>query len=485
MNRALQSRRRFLSIAMASGVSLLAACGGPPPTPTAAPKPVQPAAEPTKPAAPVATKPAAPAAEPTKPAAPPAPTAAVATKPAAPTAAVATKPAAAAPAGSAPVTIDWWVPNFHAAGAKPMKERFEAAHPNIKLNQVETVSQGLFEKTLAMLNATQQPEIVDVAVGWNPVFSQAGLVRDLSARQIDKSDWLEGPLATATYQGKLFGVPFRSEAVALIWNKGIFESAGLDPNKPPDTWEELVSMAVKAHKPPERYGFGLVAGNYGNMIFRMLTFIWANEGDIISADYTKAVCNEPACVEATQFWTDMATKHKVQPEIALTADTAAMDELFTAGKVALHITGQYIRPRLAQNAPNLKWGARPTLKRKKIQGPLGGWNFVVPKNAKNPDAAWTAIEFMTQPDNLAFMTDKIGVFPSRKSALNSDLFKKQTELAPFAEQLQYARAQPALQQWEEVQKIFGTNVQAVIAGQKQVQPAMDQAAADIDKILKK
>jgi ABC-type glycerol-3-phosphate transport system substrate-binding protein len=445
----------------AAPVALLMAC-----SPAAAPAQTAPPAKPAEAKPTEAPKPAATAAQP-----------------------AATKPAEAKPAAPAvskgTVTIDWWVPNFHAAGAKPLKEKFEAANPNIKLNQIETVSQGLLEKVLTTLKGSTQPDLIDVANGWNPILSQAGLVADLSDRRLDTSDWLPGPLATAQYEGKLYGVPFRSEAVGLLWNKNLFQDAGLDPAKPPNSWDELTEMAIKANKPPDRYGFGLVAGEQNNTWFRATTFIWANEGDILSPDYKEAACNQPACVEAVQFYTDLATKHKVAPEIALTANTEQMDQLFTAGKVAMHITGQYIRPRIADTAPNLQWGARTTLPRKKIAGPLGGWNFVIPKGAKNPNETWTLIEFIIQPDNIAALNNANGVFPSRKSGLQNELFTKQPELAPFAEQLQYARAAPPIQQWGDVQKAFVTGLQSVIAGQASVQQAMDTAAADINKLLKK
>jgi multiple sugar transport system substrate-binding protein len=184
-----------------------------------------------------------------------------------------------------------------------------------------------------------------------------------------------------------------------------------------------------------------------------------------------------------QFYTDLATKYKVAPDIALTANTEQMDGLFVAGKVALHETGQYIRPTLQQNAPNLKWGAHPTIKRQQISGPLGGWNWVIPKNAKNPEAAWTLLEFMSQPANMADIADKIGVFPSRNAALQDPRFKD-PQLAPFAEQLTYARATPPIQQWADVQKAFITGVQSVIAGQSSAPDAMKQAASDINKLVK-
>jgi ABC-type glycerol-3-phosphate transport system substrate-binding protein len=152
------TRRRFLiRLGIAAGavsMPLLGACS---PPPAAAPaKPAE--AKPTE-----APRPAAPA------------------KPGETAKPAEAKPAAPA-AGKGTVTIDWWVPNFHAAGAKPLKEKFEAAHPNIKLNQIETVSPGLLEKVLTTLKGSTQPDLIDVANGWNPIFSQAGLVTDLSDR---------------------------------------------------------------------------------------------------------------------------------------------------------------------------------------------------------------------------------------------------------------------------------------------------------------
>ena len=213
----------------------------------------------------------------------------------------------AAPAATGTVTVDWWVPNFHSAGAKIMKDKFEAANPTIKLNQIETVSTGLYEKIYTALQGSDQPDLIDVQNPWNPIFSRAGLVTDLTSRSLDTSDWLPNSLKTAQYQDKLFGVPFRTDALALVWNKDIFQAAGLDPEKPPQTWEELASMAQQANQPPNRYGFGLIAGDPGNTFYRLSTFIWANGGDVLSSDLTQAVCNQPACVEAVQFYTDLAT----------------------------------------------------------------------------------------------------------------------------------------------------------------------------------
>ena len=392
-----------------------------------------------------------------------------------------TQAAPAAAAGT--VTVDWWVPNFHSAGAKIMKDKFETANSNIKLNQIETVSNGLYEKLYTTLQGSDQPDLIDVQNPWNPIFSRAGLVTDLTSRGLDTSDWLPNSLKTAQYQDKPFGVPFRTDALALVWNKEIFQAAGLDPEKPPQTWEELASMAQQANQPPNRYGFGLIAGDPGNTFYRLSTFIWANGGDVLNSDFTQAVCNQPACVEAVQFYTDLATKYHVAPDSALQGTTEMFDGLFASGKLALYETGQFLQTTLQSKAPNLKWGATTTIKRQQIACLLGGWNWVIPKNAKHADAAWTLVNFMIQPQNMADMANANTVFPARNAALKDPRFQTPI-LAPFAQELQYARLAPPIPQWADITKAMTTAVQSIITGQSAVQAAMDQAASDINNLLK-
>jgi multiple sugar transport system substrate-binding protein len=390
----------------------------------------------------------------------------------------------AAPAAAGSATIDWWVPNFHSAGAKIMKDKFEAANPSIKINQIETVSAGLYEKIYTTLQGSDQPDLIDVQNPWNPIFSQAGLVTDLSSRGLDTSDWLPNSLKTAQYQGKLYGVPFRTDALALVWNKDIFQAAGLDPEKPPQTWEELASMAQQANQPPNRYGFGVIAGDPGNTFYRLSTFIWANGGDVLNTDFTQATCNQPACVEAVQFYTDLATKYHAAPDSALQGTTEMFDGLFAGGKLALYETGQFIQTTLQSQAPNLKWGATTTIKRQQIACLLGGWNWVIPKNAKHVDATWTLVNFMSQPQNMADMAYANTVFPARNAGLKDPRFQVPT-LAPFAQELQYARLAPPIPQWADIVKAMLTGVQSIITGQSGVQAAMDQAASDINGLLQK
>ena len=81
----------------------------------------------------------------------------------------------------------------------------------------------------------------------------------------------------------------------------MFKDAGLDPENPPQTWDQLVDAAKKLTH-DDQYGFAITGGGeFGNTIFRSLPFIWMNGGSIISDDMTKATVNEPAAVEGGEI----------------------------------------------------------------------------------------------------------------------------------------------------------------------------------------
>ncbi len=143
-----------------------------------------------------------------------------------------------------------------------------------------------------------------------------------------------------TWDGKLWAIPYRIETHAVIFNKGDFTAAGLDPAKPPQTWDELVDAATKLTK-DGKSGFAITGGGeVGNTVFRSLPFIWMNGGSIISDDMTKATVNEPAAVEAVTFYTDFFKKG-LSPASTLENDGTANRRLFIADAVSMYQSGQF------------------------------------------------------------------------------------------------------------------------------------------------
>jgi ABC-type glycerol-3-phosphate transport system substrate-binding protein len=395
---------------------------------------------------------------------------------------------AAAPSARA-ADVVWWAPNWGLERAQELAKKFEAANPDTKVKIEVTVSDGLQNRVLAALRSGSTPDVIEIQNGWNIPMATTGTLLaldDLYAKnKLDQADFVQAALNLSKTDGKLYGVPYRVEAHAVYYNKGAYKEAGLDPNKPPKTWAELVDTAKKLTKTVNgkpQYGFAITGGGeFGNTVFRSVPFIWMNGGSILSDDMKKVVVNQKPAVEAVEFYANMLTKDKVSPPSTLQNDGTALRRLFIAGTVAQYQSGQFDLASIKKENPNIEIGAMPipAPDGKKTAALLGGWNFIIPAATKNKEGAQKLVAFLAEPANMGFYTD---TFPARTSAMSLPRFED-PDLAAFKEMLPYARPAPAHKNWLQITQIYFNNLQRVLLGETTAQKAMDDAAADIQPLL--
>jgi multiple sugar transport system substrate-binding protein len=271
------------------------------------------------------------------------------------------------------------------------------------------------------------------------------------------------------------------ETHGFIYNKDLFRAAGLDPNRPPKDWDELLEYAQKLTDPAKRqYGYAITGGGEKqNTIFLVLPMIWMNGGDVISADGSKSIINEKEAVEAVRRYTDYLNKYKVSPPSTLENDGTGIRRLFEQNVNAMMQQGSYALPNIYDAGIDVGTGLIPAPKGKDPAVIIGGWNYTVPKGVENREAAYKFLDFLTEPENMAFFTD---TFPARYSALEAERFQDPI-LQPFKDMLPFARMQPTLTQWPEIVNVIFTEIQQILLGAKEVQPAMDDAAKKINQLL--
>ncbi|MDR6819931.1 ABC-type glycerol-3-phosphate transport system substrate-binding protein [Neorhizobium sp. 2083] len=376
--------------------------------------------------------------------------------------------------------VTWWTPNFNEARAREIVAKFEKANPDVKVKLEITTSDGLPQRVLTALQSGAAPEVIDVQHAWINGYAQNDLVLPVDDVLKDRDDYIPAALDYATWNNKLWGIPYRIETHAIIYNKGAFKDAGLDPNKPPQTWDELVA-AAKALSKGKMSGFGITGGGeMGNTIFRSLPFIWMNGGDMISADGKKALVNQPAAVAAVKFYTDFF-KNKQAPASTLENDGTALRRLFIAETVAAYQSGQFDIASIKKENPKIDIGVMqiPHPADKKTAALLGGWSFVIPKSAKNPTDAKKLVGFLAEAENQGALTD---TFPARKSAMSLPRFSDPI-LTVFKEMLPYGRAVPNNKNWVQITQAYFDGIQRILLGDEDVQKSMDGAAKDIQALL--
>ncbi|WP_246710222.1 ABC transporter substrate-binding protein [Martelella soudanensis] len=376
--------------------------------------------------------------------------------------------------------VTWWTPNFNEARAQKLKAAFEEAHPDIRVNLEITTTNGLPQRIITTLMSGSTPDIIDVQSPWVNGYAEGNLVQPLGDVIEDRDDYVKAALDYVTYDGELYAIPYRIETMAVIYNRGDFSAAGLDPDSPPKTWEELKTVAATLSK-DNHYGFAITGGGeVGNTLYRSLPFIWMNGGTIVSDDLTKATVNEKAAVEAVEYWTNFY-KDGSSPASTLENDGTANRRLFIANTVSMYQSGQFDLASIQQENPNIDIGVMmtPYPDGKETSGILAGWSFVIPKDAPNPDDAKTLISFLTEAENMGNYTD---TFPARKSAMDMERFNTPL-LQVYKDMLPYARPLPIHKNWVQITQAYFDGIQRILLGQQTAQESMDLAAEDIQALL--
>jgi multiple sugar transport system substrate-binding protein len=155
---------------------------------------------------------------------------------------------------AAPVTIRFWNGWTGPDGEllKTLVDYYNGHNKDKVTVKMDILSfSALQGKLAAALASGTAPELyLSTGLGELPVQGQLVAIDDVFERtRLRRSDFVEGILEQMTYKGKLYGLPFQVSSHYLFWNKELFRKAGLDPEKPPATWEELMRISKRITDP--------------------------------------------------------------------------------------------------------------------------------------------------------------------------------------------------------------------------------------------
>ena len=372
-------------------------------------------------------------------------------------------------------------------------KEFNKANPDI---EVESLYSGnawtMRDKLLAAVAGKQPPDVSMIDQFWAAQLASTGAIIKMQTLidgpdGIDKADVNKTAWMTATVDGEIWTMPYAMSNIVLYYNKDMFKAVGLDPNKPPTTWGELVDYAKKLTRDVNGDGkideWGLsfpITANTGT-VYYYITFLWQAGGELYNADYTKAVFNSPAGVEALQFWMDLVHKHGVVP-------LAPPAEGFTVGRIAMELASSSTLETRQGKCKFPIGVAHIPAGKNKVTG-VGGNNLAIFKNtAAKEAAAWKFVKWMTSAEmNLKWST-MTGYTPLRDSVVNSqgykDYLKANPEVATMAAQMAVARPRPNNETYPEVSRILGLAVEKALFSKADPKKLLDEAAVESNEYIK-
>lgn len=289
--------------------------------------------------------------------------------------------------------------------------------------------------------------------------------------------------------GKTYGIPFQRSTPVLYWNKEAFAAAGLDPNTPPATWEEMVEMGKKLVKKDEngnvtQWGVRIPTSGFPYWLFQGLS----TQNDVIlaNAEGNKTNFDDPKVVEALEYLVSLSTEHGVmEPGIV---EWGATPKAFFEGQTAMMWTTTGNLTNVRKNAPfDFGVGMLPANQRR--GAPTGGGNFYLFKGTSQEQlaAAVDFIKWITEPEQSAKWTMATGYVAPRPATWDTPTMQAYAADFPAVlvarDQLEYAVAELSTYENQRVTRIFNDALAAAITGQKDAASALAEAQAQADAIL--
>ncbi|MCB2003962.1 MAG: ABC transporter substrate-binding protein [Burkholderiaceae bacterium] len=313
------------------------------------------------------------------------------------------------------------------------------------------------------------------------------------AKTADDKKWMGGFykafMLNSQTGGKTWGIPFQRSTIVLYYNKEAFKAAGLDPNKPPQTWAEMADYAKKltvkdGSGKVTQYGIQIPSSGFPYWLFQAL----AIQNDVVMAnDAGNAVkFDDPKVIEALQYWVDLA-KQGVHPPGIVEWGTTPKD--FFEKKVAMMWTTTGNLTNVRNNA-KFDFGVAMLPAGKRRGSPTGGGNFYIFKKSTpaQQEAAFKFVKWITHPERAARWSMETGYVATSEAAYLTDTLRKYGRDFPPAvvarDQLPHALSEFSTHDNQRVTKALNDGLQAALTGTKTPAQAMQDAQREADRLLR-
>ncbi|MBO6791282.1 MAG: ABC transporter substrate-binding protein [Dinoroseobacter sp.] len=366
---------------------------------------------------------------------------------------------------------------------------FEAANPDIKVNAIYS---GNYDDTrVRALSALASGEPAQLAVMFS-IDAYDLIEQDLvvAFEDIDgvNPDWLNSfypaLMANGRIEGKTWGIPFQRSTIVAYYNKELFSAAGLDPESPPATWDELISMG-KALTNDDSYGLMIPSTGYPYWMFQALAI--QNGKEVMSNDGLTTYFDDETVVDTLEFWQSLSQEHGIMP--TGTVEWGTLRQAFLEGQTAMmwHSTGNLTA---VKNNASFDFGVAELPANVRLGSPTGGGNFYVFKDTSDEEkaAALRLIEFMTSPEQAAAWSIATGYMGVSPAAYETEALKAYTEEFPPAlvarNQLENAVAEFSTFETARVRDGLNNAIQSALTGSMSAEDALGEAQSAAVRLLR-
>jgi len=375
-----------------------------------------------------------------------------------------------------------------------LADEFEEMHPEIDV-VIERVTGGSWtDYKISLLNDygnRTPPDVARINEGWLGQIIGAGLLDpapDDIAEYLDTQPISPGLRNLMKVGGETYGVIHAATWQCLYYNKDHFIEAGLDPDHPPENWDELIDYAQRLTVYDDdgdivRAGLSLRKSGFApGTAMKFFDFYFSAGGEIFNEDRTHCLINSEAGVRSLQFYLDCLYTWRVD-DFEVLGD----NDGFANGTVSMFYRGPWVMNFLADNAPDINYGVA-NICADEISASNGGmYPFVVASDSKEKELAWEFIRYIMEPDNQAEYAANENMVPFDAVASQYPEFRDNEGFQVFLDQ-QNVKEFPAVPNQDEIQTKMGEMIERVARSGLEGEPedpqeALDALVEEIDALL--
>jgi multiple sugar transport system substrate-binding protein len=401
------------------------------------------------------------------------------------------------PAGKPQGTVEAWTvwDGTREALMHDQIRDFQQLYPAITVRHTLVQQATMYDKYTAAIAGGTSPDSIMVHGRMLPAMADKGQLQTLDASirrdGLKPADiWYEAEWQGQQWQGKAFGLPLASGGgnFVLYYNRSHFVEAGLDPNKPPRTWQELATVAERL---TQRSGssvsrLGFTPGGLWTQYFS------CNNGRLFSQDLRRVAWHGPEGVEAMQFEVDLEKRlYGGRSGLSDALGGASPTQAFASGRLSMLNNGVYFAfYELKQLAPDLPYGAANfphnghNPRARSLNFSDGGWGYCLPQGARNADAAWEWLKYTCAGEgNLKFFLAQGRPTPVKKHNERPEF----RQASPYFDVLIYTLHNQALAGvtpvWPEIRNVISKMTGDIGAGRQGVKDGLDDGARQAQLLL--
>lgn len=371
---------------------------------------------------------------------------------------------------------------------------FQKAHPNVSIDVSSGASStdDLLQKLSAGFVGSSYPDISYAYGSWASELEASGRTLDITSRvaepDVKWNEFPEGARLTARPTGKkTIGFPAIVDNLTLLYNKSIFDAAGVPYPTDQWTWDDLRAAAKKLTNPAtSTYGYAYSVSGAENTVWKMWPQLWQNGGEILSPDQKTAAFDSDAGVKALTFLRDMAVTDK---SVYLDQTDTKYEQLFRNNRIGMMASGPWVLYDL--KTARTKYGVTLLPGTNGDHQTASGPDLWALFDHHDKNREYWAVEFanwLTSAAQDERWNVAVGNLPLRSSEVGSAAFKTQVKTYPgldimAANGANAKKVRPTVSGYVGLSQAIGAAISEVLQGRAEPKPALEKAAAKANTAL--